>query len=369
LYKRNQRTVTRYNPLASVIIPAWNESVGIQKTIRSVMNNGYNNLEIVCVNDGSSDNTIEQVEKLRKRYWKNKNKIVVLDQENTGKAGALNNGIKTAKGEIIITIDADSYVCKGSIRKLINAFSDENTDVSIGKIIVGNKDSILGLTQYFEYMFGFHYKQTQHVMNSIYIFPGALCAVRKSVIEDVGYFDHYSSTEDLDLSMKIRHNGHRVVYIDDARCVTEGASDIKGLLNQRTRWRHGYLQCLMFRKDFLFKSDKGWYLSYIEIPLSIIGILESFTFPLLFFYLWSQIVITESPVLSIASYLLLPYVFILLASKEEKLSLRTATMSLLIPLLFTVVSFIEIASLLTAIYRIMTNKQSAWTVWDRKGIA
>lgn len=367
LYKKKPQKNNGYDPLVSVIVPAWNEGVGIQKTISSIMRNGYKNIELICVNDGSTDNTKQRIDSLRTRYLKNKHKIIILNQVNSGKAKALNNGIHIASGEIIITIDADSYIYPGAIRKLVNTLSNKENDVAIGKIIVGNKRTLLGLAQYFEYMFGFHYKQTQDVLNSIYIFPGALCAVRKSVIEGVGYFDEHTSTEDLDLSMKIRHNGHKVAYVDDVRCITEGASDIKGLFSQRTRWRHGYLQCLLLRKDFVFKIKKGFYLSFVELPLSILGLLEILIFPFLFFYLWTQVIISQSPIVSIVSYLLLPFVFLMLVSNDEKIKLRVKLAVLLIPILFSLINFIEIIALVKSIYLLLFGKKSAWTIWQRKG--
>lgn len=368
LYKKQTSKINKYYPLISIIVPAWNEEVGIQKTIRSVMNNGYKNIEVIVVNDGSKDNTLKKVETLKRRFYKNGYKILIIDQLNTGKAKALNHGIQNAQGEIIVTIDADSYIAPGTLHNLVSPLSDTRYDVSIGQILVGNRRSILGLIQYFEYTFGFHNKKAQSVLGSIYIFPGALTAFRKSVIEKVGYFEHYSCTEDLDLSIKIRNNGHNVQYVEDAVCITEGPSDMKGLLNQRVRWRHGFLQCLLNRKEFLFTLKKGKYLSFIELPLSLLGLIEILLYPIFFLYIFSEIVNSENYLLLGLSYFLLPYAFFLLRDRRIVLKLPVIMGAFFIPILFYIVNTIEFIAMIKSLYRIATNENTSWTVWNRKGI-
>jgi len=369
MYRNKAIKASNYSPLVSIIIPAWNEEVGIEKTILSIVNNGYTNFEIICVDDGSTDKTSEIVIHFRSQNTKLKKKIKLIKQHNSGKAFALNNGIKKSRGEIIITVDADSYLEIGAIEKLINELSDDDIGVSIGKIVVGNTESLLGLVQYFEYSFGFHYKQTQDLFNSIYIFPGAFTAIRKSIIKDVGYFESYSCTEDLDLSLKIKYSGYKVKYVNDALCVTEGATTLRGLLNQRTRWRHGYLNCLMNRPEFVFNIRKGVFLTFIELPLSFIGILEMMFFPIIFFYLMLQIFTVNNLLASVLMYFLLPYVFILIMLKDRKNNIRIVIYAILIPIFFTFAYFIEIIALFKSYYRLIANKKTRWTIWQRSGLS
>lgn len=360
----------RYNPLVSVIIPAWNEQVGIKKTIRSVMSNSYKNVEVIVVDDGSKDATIKKSEEIKKSYAINGSKIRIISQRNFGKAIALNNGIKASRGEIIVTIDADSYISKNAIKSLISAMKNDKNDVAIGQVVVGNTKSFIGSIQFFEYLFGFHFKRSQNIFGSIYIFPGALTAVRKSVVEDVGYFEDYSSTEDLDLSMKIKEKGHRVAYVEDAVCITEGASDIRGLINQRTRWRHGFLQCVIQRKEFRNTTSKGLYLSLVDFPLSIIGMLEIYLYPLFFLYIYSQMflsLISGNAEIFLASYLLLPYVFFLLSDGKLKKNDQSLKYVPLIPILFSLINIIEFIALIKATFRLLTGRKTAWTSWKRLG--
>jgi len=125
-----------YNPLVTVLIPAYNEHVGIEKTVRSVLRNTYKNLEVIVINDGSTDNTSEIVNKLLKIY---KKRLSLIDKKNGGKASALNAGILQSNGDVILTIDADSYIYPDAIEYLVHALSDPNIDCAVGSILIGNR--------------------------------------------------------------------------------------------------------------------------------------------------------------------------------------------------------------------------------------
>lgn len=370
LYIKPRTFSKNYKPLVSVIIPALNEECGIQKTIRSVMSNSYKNIEIIVINDGSTDATLNMTEEIKNRYPKNGSTIKIISQPNQGKASALNNGIKASQGEIIVTIDADSYIAKSALKKLVACLGSKEYDVAIGQIVVGNTKTLVGTIQFFEYLFGFHFKRSQHIFGSIFIFPGALTAVRKELIEEVGYFEDYSSTEDLDLSMKVKAGGHKVGYVEDAVCVTEGASDIRGLINQRTRWRHGFLQCALRRNDFTRKSNKGLYLSFVDFPLALLGVLEIYLYPLFLVFIYSQIffaVVSGNVAVVLISYLLLPYVFFMLSEGRLKKNDKSLKYVVLIPVLFSFVNMIEFIALIKATYRMLTRRKTAWTRWQRSG--
>ncbi len=363
-----------YNPFISIVIPAWNEEMGIKKTLDSVLKSTYKNYEIIVVNDGSSDSTKYIVESYHKKYPK---KVILFNQKNQGKYTALNKGIKNSKGEIIVTIDADSYVYPNAIQLLVEALSDKSFDATVGKIIVGSPGSkigvsrpknLIGVVQFFEYMFGYHIKKTQHQNNSIYILPGAFAAMRKSVIEEIGYYEGYSKTEDFDLSMKLRMNGSRISYIDDALCVTEGASDLKGLINQRTRWRHGFLVCLLHRKDYILSTKKGIYLTFVDFPLVLWGLLDILIYPLLFVVLSIQIIISRDILLFFVFYIIIPYSYLMLLDKDVLAHKDLLKYLPILPFLFSIINIVEHIALLKASYRIIKRKDTAWTHWVRVGV-
>lgn len=140
------------NPLVTIIIPAWNEEVGISKTIKSALRDKYVNKEIIVVNDGSTDNTLMIAKKFQEKYPQ---VLRVIDQPNGGKASALNHGIAVSKGEIIVTLDADSYIYPKTISEIVKSFTKDGADAVVGKIEIGNTNTLVGLAQYFEFMFGF----------------------------------------------------------------------------------------------------------------------------------------------------------------------------------------------------------------------
>ncbi len=355
---------SNYSPFVSIVVPAWNESVGLGKTIESIINSNYKNLEVIIVNDGSTDNTNE----VALGYTQNFSNVRLIDKENGGKSSALNLGIKNSYGEIIITIDADSYIYPDAISYLISSLENQEIDGAIGKIVVGNRNNFIGVIQYFEYLFGFHSKKSQEILNSIYILPGALTALRKNAIESVGYFEDYSKTEDFDISIKLKSEGHKITYVDDAICITEGASDFKGLLNQRTRWRHGFLQCIIHRKEFLVQTKKGYYLTFVELPFALLGIIDILLYPLLLGFIIFSILTISSSAIFVLSYLVLPYSYLLLMDKDLLKNLRLLKYFALIPILFSIVNAIEFVALIKSLYRIVTKKQTNWTNWVRTGI-
>ncbi len=352
-----------YKPLVTVIIPAWNEEVGIRQTLLSVLNNTYKKTEIIVINDGSSDATSSSVGSISDKY---PGRIRLIEQKNTGKSGALNNGVLNASGTLVLTLDADSFLEADSIAKMVDALSDKRFSVAIGEVIVGNTKNWLGYAQHFEYTVGFHVKRAQHIFDSAYIFPGALTMFRSSVLRKTGEFTDYSSTEDLDISMRIKMAGHKIAYVDDAVCITEGASSVKGLLNQRTRWRHGYLECLRFHKDFLFSFRKGRYLTLIDLPLQLFGLLEVLLFPVIILTLGYLVFISANIPALILAYSIVPFALLLLGDMREKHSKKNLWVFLM-PIMLVFIEFIEFIALLKSIYRLIRRKRTEWTVWQRSG--
>jgi len=362
-----------YNPFVTVVVPAWNEEVGIRKTVESVLKSTYKNLEIIVINDGSKDNTRHIVEKI---VSANNGKVRLLNQENKGKFEALNNGIRHAKGEIVVTIDGDSYIYPDGVQYLVEGLSDQKYDATVGKIIVGKPDSngitkpmnLLGIIQFFEYMFGYHMKKTQHNNNSIYILPGAFAAIRKSAIEKAGYYEGYSKTEDFDISMKLRMNGSKISYIDAALCVTEGAPDMKGLIDQRTRWRHGFLVCLLNRKGYILNTKKGKFLTYVDFPLVLLGLVDIFLYPIFFVFIALQVATSGDWPVLILFYIIMPYAYLLMFDTEIVKYKNLLKYLPIIPILFSVINLVEYIALLKAIYRIVRKRETYWTNWVRLGI-
>ncbi len=198
----------RYRPLASVVVPAWNEEVGIARTLDSILLSDYPNYEIVGGNDGATDRTAE----VAQRYvdaWPGR--IFLVNQPNGGKGSALNTGVAHSFGDIIINVDADSTIDSDAITNLVKPFSSRRVDAVVGRVVVGNRSHFIGRSQAFEYTFGFHLRRAQSVFNTVFILSGAMCAYRRTAYNRTEGFRDASKTEDMDFSMQLRDAGCRLV--------------------------------------------------------------------------------------------------------------------------------------------------------------
>ncbi len=365
----------RFEPLVSVLIPAWNEEVGIVKTVQSVLNGTYKNVQIIVIDDGSTDNTAQWVEKA----FGKEDKVTLINEGHRGKAEALNRGLKETTGEFILTLDADSYLTRRSIGDMVRTLvKNADYDVAIGEIVVGNaRGGLLAAAQYFEYLVGFHYKRTQQIFQSSFIFPGALTMFRRRLLDEVGLFDNYSVTEDLNYSMRVKKSGGKVAYVDSAVCITEGAGSLRGLFNQRVRWRHGMLQCLTHDPRFVFSKSKGWYLSLIELPLALLGVLEILLFPLVFVAI-AWLILSQAQYQTYMLYVIVTFWFLLLPTLVIMISAISAhgvhrqkrprrPLFLLTPVFFAMINLIEFVALIKAVWLLMRGRKAVWQRWAREG--
>ncbi len=171
----------KLKPKISIIVPAWNEEVGIRKTIKSVVENQYDNFELIVVDDGSTDKTKLVVEQYIKNISTNKKglstKMKLIHQKNGGKGVALNNGIANSTGDIILTLDADSALKKGALSNLVKYYYDDNIKAVVGSVEVANVVTFIGFAQQIEYYFGFYNKRAHAVLGAEYIFGGGMCFV------------------------------------------------------------------------------------------------------------------------------------------------------------------------------------------------
>lgn len=373
LKKFGSKKVLEYAPTVSIIIPAWNEEVGITKTVTSVMDNGYSNIEIVVVNDGSTDNTEKIMREFIKKIKKpeQRNKIKYISQKNGGKGRALNNGIQRAKGEIILTIDADSVLRKGSISNLVKYYLDESIKAVVGNVQVSNTSNLVGLAQHIEYYFGFYNKRGHAVVGAEYIFGGACASFRKSTFEELGLFDTVNKTEDIEMSMRIRFHGYNCTYAEDVVCYTEGASTFRSLISQRVRWKKGRMDTFIKYRSMFFSTEDSHNaaLSFFVLPFSLLAEIQLLFEPVAIAILVTYSIITAE-YLSLAvgiSFIFIVYLTTALFSNSKV----RLDLILLFPFtwpLFYVIDWVEFMSLWKTIKMLLKKEEVIWQKWDRKGI-
>lgn len=249
-------------PPVSVIIAAYNEEKVIARTVDSLLANGFATMEIIIVDDGSKDGTLDV---LRQRFGDHP-KISILSQANGGKSIALNNGIRHARYDILIAVDADTLFRAGTIQKLARHFADPKVGAVSGNARVGNRKKWITRFQSIEYIYGFNLdRRALDYLNAITVVPGAVGAWRKQLVFDCGGFLQDTLAEDTDLTLAIRRLGYIIRYDQDAIAYTEAPEDTRSLVKQRFRWVFGTLQASWKHRDAVFVPKYGT-LGFIALP-------------------------------------------------------------------------------------------------------
>lgn len=120
----------------SIIVPVYNTSKFLEKCMRSIMKQNFRDIEIICVNDGSTDNSLEILEKLQKED----NRIIIVNKENGGLTSARNAGLKIAKGKYCLNIDSDDWIEQGYFKALYERAEKDNLDITLSNIIFDHLD-------------------------------------------------------------------------------------------------------------------------------------------------------------------------------------------------------------------------------------
>jgi cellulose synthase/poly-beta-1,6-N-acetylglucosamine synthase-like glycosyltransferase len=245
-----------FNPLVTVLVPAFNEGRVIARTITSILQTGYERVEVLVIDDGSTDDTSEVVQGM----IATDPRVRLLRKVNGGKAHAANAGLQVATGEIVVAVDADTLIMPGSIERLVAHFADESVTAACGNVEVGNVHSWLTRFQAIEYITSQNFdRRAFAVLNSVSVVPGALGAWRRKAVLDVGGYSSDTLTEDTDLTLTVLRAGGRIVYEPRAIGRTEAPETVSGLLKQRFRWTYGTYQCLFKHRKAFFRGPLGWF--------------------------------------------------------------------------------------------------------------
>jgi poly-beta-1,6 N-acetyl-D-glucosamine synthase len=248
-------------PSISLIVPAFNEEITIKKTIQSLIELDYPNYEVLIIDDGSTDKTLE----IAKRFASSE--VKVIHQKNQGKANALNNGIKNSNGEIIVTVDADTLLKKDSLRKISDRFINNNKLGAVaGNVKVIPENSLLNGIQGTEYTVGINLvRKAQSMLGCVMIVPGPIAALKRGAIEKAGFFSDDTFAEDFDITMKILEQGYKVEYEDQSVSYTDAPKNLEDFMKQRRRWYRGMVQVLDKHRN-LYLSKKHGLFGMVGVP-------------------------------------------------------------------------------------------------------
>ncbi|HSG62585.1 MAG TPA: glycosyltransferase [Pseudomonadales bacterium] len=373
---RSQGLLER-TPRVSVIVPAWNEEVGIISTLQSVIDTRYGNLELVVVNDGSTDSTHTLISDFIARhdalvFDAQKANIVYLNLVNGGKANAMNQALQQVSGEFIITLDADSYMDPQAIVNLLKQFDgDDQIGAVAGNVIVGNRTKPIALLQQLEYVYGFFFKRADAMFNSVYVIGGAAAAYRKSVLDIVGNFDHGIITEDIEMSMRILAHGYKTRYAPDAVVFTEGPSEWKGLGKQRLRWKFGRLLTFIKHKSMFFNVSKAnAYLTCLLLPVAVFVEVVLLLQPLLMAFFYTYLLLSQNfmPLLVLIGSM---SALVLLQISIDAKSHFHRNIVILAPIAWIMmyaIDWVEFKALCRSLKKLVRRQTLEWQVWQRVGL-
>lgn len=260
----------RYAPTVTVLVPAYNEERVIARTIRSVLAQDYPQLQVLAIDDGSTDGTYAAA-----CAASDDPRVQVLTGSNGGKSTALNRGIAHTESEIFVVIDADTILAPGAVRQLVRPLADARVGAVAGNAKVGNRVNLVTRWQAVEYVTSQNMdRRAFEVLNCITVVPGAIGAWRRSAVLEAGGFRHDTLAEDQDLTLSLLRHGHRVALADGAVALTEAPETFDGLLKQRFRWSFGTLQCAWKHRAAMLRPSAG--------GLGMVGLPNIWLFQLLF---------------------------------------------------------------------------------------
>jgi len=244
----------------SIVMAAYNEGRVIAETLRALLASDYKGeIEVIVVDDGSRDETASQV----KRVAHVDPRIRLLQQENRGKARALQRGLAAVHHGIVVFIDGDTQCQRDTLPRLLGPFADERVGAVSGHAKVGNLRTFIARCQALEYTCGFNLdRRAYNRWNCITVVPGAISAIRKGAIEQAGGLSLQTLAEDTDLTLSLHKHRQRIVYVPDAIAWTEAPESVRTLARQRFRWAYGTLQCLWKHRDMMFNWNYralGWF--------------------------------------------------------------------------------------------------------------
>jgi len=257
-------------PMVAVLIPCFNEGDNAEETISHALSLDYPNFEVIAINDGSSDNTAEVLDRLAERF--EKLRVVHLAQ-NQGKAVALQAGSLLTQAEFLIGIDGDALLDPHAAKWMIRHFLQDRTVAAVtgnprirtrstllGRIQVGEFSSIVGMI-----------KRAQRSFGRLFTVSGVITAFRKSAVHEVGYWSPNMLTEDIDITWKLQRAGWDIRFEPNALVWILMPETLNGLWKQRLRWAMGGAQVLVKNLGVFFKPKLNflWPLMF-ELCLTLV---------------------------------------------------------------------------------------------------
>ncbi len=254
LDRRPKVIVDQHYPPVTILIAAYNEERSIASTLSGIFLQDYPaDIRVIVINDGSSDKTVDSVKTLQSAH---PNLELIDLGHNGGKASALNHGLAKCTTDIIISIDADSYILKDGVRHLVGRYLSDpiNTKAVAGEILIRNsRENWITKAQEWDYFLGIAtIKRIQSLFQGTLVAQGAFSLYdRKTVVELGGWPEMVG--EDIVLTWRILSAGYRVGHAEDALAFTDCPNTLSKFIRQRRRWSRGLIEAFKDNPTILFK--------------------------------------------------------------------------------------------------------------------
>lgn len=298
-------------PPVSLIVPAHQEQDSILQAVKALMQLEYPVFEIIVVNDGSSDKTLQVLidyfemgkfpEAYRKRLitkpvngiYKSStySRLRLVDKTNGGKADAVNAAVNISRYPLVCVVDADSILQRDSLRRVVQPFIFDNRTVASGgtvRIVNGSEvhegyivkpqvpKGILPLIQVVEYLRAFLFGRLGwSPLNALLIISGAFGVFHKETLIAVGGFHDDTIGEDMELIVRMHRilrqqkKDYRITFVPDPVCWTRAPESLTELAHQRIRWQRGLCESLFMNISLLFNPRAGT-VGFLAFPFMLI---------------------------------------------------------------------------------------------------
>ncbi len=282
--KKFLRSIPSFEGTVTVLVPAYNEEKTIRASIASILASDYPKLEVIVINDGSTDGTEDALSDLIKE-----GKIRYIRKINGGKASALNAGIEAASGEIVVFTDADSVFLPDTIKKIVRWFGDPSVDA-----VCGNDSPLLPSTSIQKFLAvtthigtGF-VRRALSLMRCLPIITGNLGAVRTRVLREIKGFREIWG-EDLEITFRLHKSGKRIIFDPEPKVMAECPGTLTGLWKQRVRWIRSYIKVIFLHKDLFLNPKFGPFSFYLPVNFMNMAILPLLQIVMLILIPWAYL--------------------------------------------------------------------------------
>ncbi len=367
-------------PMISFIVPAYNEERVIARCISSLFEccSQYSGpSEIIVIDDGSQDQTYEKAWatiQSDRRKWSGIPAKVVRHTANLGKAEAIRTGINKATGEIVATVDADTWWEPKALSNLVNYVYANNRAAASGYIHPSDgKDerNLYVILQMLEYSQGLSIlRPAQGLGNAIMVVPGPMGIYRSEVLRDILNEKRIKSvTEDLEVTLEMQKRKTSIGYTDQARSATVAPTSFRNFWSQRLRWSIGWLDNLLsIHKELLFNrrwlSLLLWYNFFSGYVGAVMELAAMFSAPLFLFY-------APDKIFFLYNFLLFLLFVFLVGVVQQAIALKFAYNNynhrrlLLYTPLYSILRFINICARFNCLIRYALGKRGSWRKIER----